>query len=254
MAIQAIEAGCHVLTEKPLSDSSDGAGELDKLAQKHKKKVMVALCFRYHDGLIKARRHLASGRFGRLVCIRALMGEHLPQVRPDYRDLFTSKYSGAFDLMHDLDLALWMADLPVKAVKCIYGNFSDIGIEAPDLVELLVEFQGPCAASVHLDFFQIPRRRQFELICTEGLIVVEFARWDTCTVSTYQAGEKTWRHEPMTTDRDDMFRAEDREFLQAVAEDQPIHSTIDEGLKSIKVIEAARKNGTDRHCPVEGAR
>ena len=50
-AMQAIRAGCHVLSEKPLSDSTDGIDDLAALAAAEHKKVMVALCFRYHDGL-----------------------------------------------------------------------------------------------------------------------------------------------------------------------------------------------------------
>jgi hypothetical protein len=37
-----------------------------------------------------------------------------------------------------------------------------------------------------------------------------------------------------------MFRAEDREFLQAVAEGRPITCTIAEGRKSVEVVVAAR--------------
>ncbi len=105
MARHAIEAGCHVLTEKPLSDRADGIDELAALAEKHRKKVMVALCFRYHDGLLQAKNYLDSGRIGRLVSVRALMGEPLPDVRPDYRNLFSVQEGGAFDLVHDVDLA-----------------------------------------------------------------------------------------------------------------------------------------------------
>ena len=83
---------------------------------------MVALCFRYHEGLARAKQHLDSGRIGRLVSIRALMGEHLPDVRPDYRNIFLANHNGAFDLMHDIDLALWYAGQPVRKVHCVSGS------------------------------------------------------------------------------------------------------------------------------------
>jgi predicted dehydrogenase len=241
MARKAIEAGCHVLTEKPLSDSTDGVDDLIAMAERHRKKVMVALCFRYHDGLVRAKQYLDSGRIGRLASVRALMGEHLPDVRPDYRTLFSAKVGGAFDLMHDIDLALWYAGQPVRSVHAVYGNYSDIGIEAPDLVEILVDFQDRCTATVHLDFFQRPRRRQMELIGTKGVVTVEFARWDHCTVSVYEAAKAQWEVEELATDRDDMLRAEDREFLEAVAEDKPIRSTIAEGCRSLEVVLAAQR-------------
>jgi predicted dehydrogenase len=238
-AIQAVCAGAHVLCEKPLSDTCEGVDQLEALAAEANRKVMVALCFRYHIGHRKAKAYLESGRVGRLVSIRALMGEHLPQVRPDYRDLFTSRYSGAFDLMHDIDLAIWYAGGVVRRICCISGNFSDIDIAAPDLAEMILEFEHRCTASVHLDLFQRPRRRTTELICTNGLITVEFARWDHCTVSIYDLDKSAWQHEELETDRDDMFRTEDREFLQAVAEDKPIHCTIAEARKSLEVVVAA---------------
>ena len=182
MAIAAIEAGCHVLIEKPLSDTTEGVAALSALAQRNSKKVMVALCFRYHEGVLRAYDALRSGRIGRLVCVRALVGEYLPAARPDYRDLAYARRGGVVELMHDLDLALWMADLPVKSVQSLCGNYSDIGIQAPDMAAFLIDFEGLCAANVHLDFFEQPRRRRLELMGTDGVIVLEFAQWERCTL------------------------------------------------------------------------
>ncbi len=230
-----------MLCEKPLSDSTEGVDDLAALAETEHKTVMVALCFRYHDGLVKAREALDSGRIGRLASIRALVGEHLPDVRPDYRNLFSAQHGGAFDLMHEIDLAIWYASQPVREVRSISGVYSDIDIAAPDLAEILIAFEDRCLASIHLDFFQRPRRRQIELIGTAGVIVVEFARWDRCTVSIYEAARVAWEQAELVTDRDDMFRAEDREFLQAVAENQPIRCTIAEARKSVEVVLACQQ-------------
>lgn len=235
-ATQAITAGCHVFSEKPLSADLRGVDELADLVARAGRKFMVGLCFRYHRGLLKAREVQEAGRIGRIVSIRALMGEHLPDIRPDYRSLYLAKYNGAFELMHDIDLAIWYAGQDVRAVQGIYGGFSDIGIEAPDLVELLLEFPDRCVASVHLDFFQLPRRRQIELMGTRGTITVEFASWDECTISVYDAESRAWAVERLATDRDDMFRDEDREFLQAVASDRPVVCTLAEGRKSLRAV------------------
>jgi predicted dehydrogenase len=241
MTVQAMRAGCHVLCEKPLADTADGIENIERAIAETGRKFMIALCFRYHEGQLRARRILQSGRIGRLVSIRALMGEHLPDVRPDYRDLFTSKYSGAFDLMHEIDLAIWHAERPVKRVACFSGNCSDIGIEAPDVVALAIEFEDRRLASIHLDFFQRPRRRVTELIATGGLLTVEFARWDRCTVSCYDASAGAWEHDEFATDRDDMFRAEDREFLEAVAQDLPVRYGVAEARQSLEVVAEAQR-------------
>ncbi len=244
MAMQAIRAGCHIFSEKPLSDTLDGIEELVALADACNKKAMVGLCFRYHDGLRRAKKYLDAGQIGRLVSVRALVGEHLPDVRPDYRNLFSAQRGGAFDLMHDIDLALWYVGQPVRAIRAFSGSYSDIGIAAPDVAEILIDFQDRVLASVHLDFFQRPRRRQIELIGTAGVIIVEFARWEFCTVSVCEATSGKWSIEEMATDRDDMFAAEDREFLQAVAENKSIACTIAEARKSLEVVVAAQHQPT----------
>ena len=251
MAAEAIRAGCHVLCEKPLSDTTDGIDDLATLAAEHRRKVMVAHCMRYHDGIVRARRLLAEDRIGRLAAIRALVGEHLPDARPDYKSSHMANVNGAFDLSHEVDLAVWFAGRPVKNVHCVHGNFSDIGIKAPDLAQILIEFEDRCVASIHLDFFQQPRRRLLELIGTRGVITVEFARWDQCTVMHYSAGEAagseagatSWQKATLDMQRDDMFVAEDRAFLEAVASDGPVPCDIADAKRSVEVIQKAVASG-----------
>lgn len=243
MSMQALEAGCHVFCEKPLSDTLDGVAELEEHVTRSGRQMMVGLCFRYHAGLRRIKELLDTGTIGRLVSIRALMGEHLPSVRPDYRTLFTSQYSGAFDLTHEVDLAVWFAEQPVTRVQAVYGGFSDIGIAAPDTVEMLISFQDRCVATVHLDFFQRPRRRQLELIGTEGVVTIEFASWDACTIDIYRAETATSEQIRMATQRDDMFADEDRDFLTAIASNSPVRCTIAEGRRSLEVVVAAQEHG-----------
>jgi predicted dehydrogenase len=155
-AIEALEAGCHVFIEKPLSNSSEGTDRLAEVEKRTRKKVMAGFCFRYHDAHLYAKQILKTGRIGRLVSMRALAGENFPAVHPEYREMYLSKYSGAFEIVHDVDLAIWYADQEVEQVCGIYGPFSDHDFESPDTVEMLMKFKNKCIASVHLDFFRFP--------------------------------------------------------------------------------------------------
>jgi predicted dehydrogenase len=245
MATEAVKAGCHVFIEKPLSVNMEGVKDLEGLAEKTGRKVMIGLCTRYHEGIIKAKQLLDSGKIGRLVSIRNMVGEHFPDVHPEYKSLYYAKYSGAFELMHDLDLAIWFAGQPVKNVFSVFGSFSDIDIEAPDVVEFLLGFQDRCTATVHLDFFQKPRRRIMELIGTKSDLIIDFTSWDEYTISLYNAEKKIWEAETFKSARDDMFRDEDREFLESIAYDKPIPCNIQEACKSLRVIEAAQMRITE---------
>ncbi len=240
-SIMALEAGCAVFSEKPLSDSTTGVADLDALVERTGLTFMVGLCFRYHAGVLRARALMEAGAIGRLVSVRALLGEHMPDMRPDYRSLFSARYSGAFDCMHDIDLAVWFADQPVRTVHSVFGTYSDIGIEAPDVVEILIDFADRRVASIHLDFFQQPRRRSLELIGTDGVVVLEFASWDEYTLSHFSATDGTWHRVTARTRRDDMFADEDRAFLVAVAGGPPVTCTIAEAVRSIEVVELAQR-------------
>jgi predicted dehydrogenase len=241
-AIAAFDHGCHVLCEKPLADTTDDLASLIAKRDATGLKMMVALCFRHHAGHLYAKSLLDAGRIGRLVSIRAIMGEHLPDVRPDYREMYMSKTTGAWDLMHDLDLAIWYANQPVTRVSALSGSISDINIQADDTVEILLQFQNRCIGSVHMDFFQRPRHRQLELIGSEGTITIEFARWEHCTVSMWSQSEAQWQTREFEMIRDDMYRAEDEAFLKAVTEDAPITCTVEESSKSVDIILAAQKD------------
>jgi predicted dehydrogenase len=184
-------------------------------------------------------RFVEQGRIGRVVSVRAMMGEHFPDMRPDYKSTYYAQYSGAFELMHDLDLAIWFAGQPVQRVHAVYGSYSDIGIEAPDVAELLLDFADRCVATVHLDFFQAPRRRQLEIIGTSGTVIVQFGSWDQCVVSCGVRGAADWEHVQLETDRNDMFRDESRHFLQAVAAGTPVQCGIAEARKSLEVLQSA---------------
>lgn len=241
MAIEALDAGANVFCEKPLADSSADVPRLRARLAESDLRFMVGLCFRFHEGVLASKAMLDAGRIGRLVSLRGFIGEHMPDMRPDYRDLFSARYSGAFDCMHDIDLVLWFADRQPRKVSAAYGTYSDIGIDAPDLVEILLDFPERTLGTVHLDFFQRPRRRYLELVGTEGQITLEFASWDECTVSLYEVTTGQWTHDHRKTRRDDMFADEDRAFLKAVVEGTDPGCGLDDALRSILVVEAAQR-------------
>ena len=236
MAKTALKNGCHVFIEKPLANRPEGCEELEALAQQMDRRVMVGFCFRYHEVLLKAKRLLEEGRIGRLISIRALMGEPFYQIQPNYMNMYYSRYSGAFELVHDLDLAIWFAGRDIERVQGEYGSFSDMGMQSPDTVEMLVKFEGPLVANVHLDFFQSPRRRQIDLIGMDGVITVEFSSWDEATLSVWSKDTGKWERETFPTKRNDMFRDEDREFLACAFEGQQVRCTIREAMKSLRAI------------------
>jgi predicted dehydrogenase len=238
MAIEALQHGIHVLCEKPLSNTLERVDELAKVIQESQKVFMVAFCFRYHEGLTKAKDFLTKGRIGPLLSIRCSMGENIALVMPDYKNLYYIQEGGAFELVHEIDLACWFAGMEATEVQSMYGAYSSLGFTAPDLVEINLRFGDKCVGNVHLDFFSIPRTRVTELKGEEGTIKIEFACWDECTVSVYNKLEQKWEIETIKTERDSMFRQEDTEFLQACVSKGKVRCPLSEAIKSQKILQA----------------
>lgn len=240
-AIEAVKSGKHVFMEKPISDSLDGTDELERLAKEKGVIVEIGFCFRFHEGVKKLIRLIKKGDIGKIVSIRAVMGEHFPDVRPDYLSTYYVKHSGAFELVHDLDLVIYIAEEEPVECSGIYGSYSGLGFESPDMAEMLVRFPS-CAANVHLDFFQSPRTRIMTVIGTEGQLILEFSSWDQYILKCYTREKKAWSEYIEKTERNDMFRAESENFFAAMEGKEKNLCPISEAIKSLIVVKAVQKN------------
>lgn len=233
-AEDAIKHNKHVFLEKPLSDSLSGIDELAALADEKGVAAEVGFCFRFHEGVRELKWRLDAGEIGKLVSIRAMMGEHFPDVRPDYLSTYYVKYSGAFELVHDLDLAIYLAGEEPTECCGFHGSYSELGFESPDTVEMLVKFPG-CLANIHLDFFQSPRTRTMTLLGTEGQMVLTFSTWDEYTIASYTREHGTWETSSRKTARNDMFRAESLNFFGVIEGREDNLCSILEAKKSLAV-------------------
>ncbi|MGH9831012.1 MAG: Gfo/Idh/MocA family protein, partial [Blastocatellia bacterium] len=96
---RAIEAGKHVLCEKPLAENALLAQELTLFARRHDRVFVEAMQIRYLDSLRRQRELVAGGEFGRLhrieVCIRK---PYMRMAKDDFRLRFELGGGAALDL------------------------------------------------------------------------------------------------------------------------------------------------------------
>ena len=235
-AFAAANAGKHIFLEKPLSDSSEGVGELGVLVEEKGIVAEVGFCFRFHEGIQKLKKLLDDGRIGKLVSVRAMMGEHFPDVRPDYLSTYYVKYSGAFELVHDLDLAIFLAGETPVDCDGFFGSYSGLCFDSPDTVELLVQFPS-CLANVHLYFFQSPRTRTMTVLGTQGQVILNFSTWDEYELRIFDRASGEWEIVKGETERNDMFRAESINFFETIEGRAENLCPLSEAKKSLIVCE-----------------
>ncbi len=69
--VRALQAGKHVLCEKPLACSSDEAEQMFAAAHKHQRWLMEGFMYRFHPQIPQVSRRIAAGEIGTLTHIRA---------------------------------------------------------------------------------------------------------------------------------------------------------------------------------------
>jgi xylose dehydrogenase (NAD/NADP) len=87
--IRALEAGKHVLCEKPLACSSDEVERMFASAHAHKRWLMEAFMFRFHPQIAEVKRRIAAGDIGEPLYIRSTyMAQRLDPKNVRYRKEF----------------------------------------------------------------------------------------------------------------------------------------------------------------------
>ncbi len=178
VAIPAAEVGCHILLEKPISDSLARLDTLQQAAQKSGSKILVGFQFRYHPTLNRARELIQSGALGKVLTVHAHWGEYLPQWHPweDYRQSYAARddLGGGVirTLTHPLDYLRYLIG-EVEALWSFNGHISSLELNVEDVAEIGLKFSNGVIGGVHLNYFQRPTVHRLEIVGTNGTL-----RWD----------------------------------------------------------------------------
>lgn len=248
VAIPAAEAGCHLLIEKPVSHSMDRVSELSAAVQRSESQLLVGYQFRFHPGLQKVADLLEASAIGRPLSVRAHWGEYLPGWHPweDYRLGYSarSELGGGviLTLSHPLDYLRWLFG-DVDSVWAFTGHLSDLALDVEDTAEIGLKFADGVPGSVHLDYNQRPSEHYLEIIGNQGTL-----RWNNAD------GAVRWQHVDNTSrvhnpppdfDRNSLFLAEMRHFIQiAKGEAEPL-CTLEDGIQALRLACAARESAQE---------
>jgi len=171
LAVQALQAGCHVLVEKPLCLTIDEADAIYAAAQLTGRLVGVNHTHLWSPLVQKAKRVVASGRLERVLHIQYVMGDdYLEAVKGGYARWALELRGGAFcDLIpHSLYLIrTFLPDARVVSARAC-------GTSIHDLRELWVDFAADGAgASLWMSLNQRPLEHVLRIYCTRGTIHVD---------------------------------------------------------------------------------
>lgn len=154
LARAALEAGKHVLVEKPMTADVAEAEALCVLADKVRRVLMVGHVFLFNKAIQRARRYLAEGELGHLYYL-SMVRTNLGPIRMDV--------NAAWDLAaHDVSIAnYWLGDPPV-AVTAAGGSWINAGLQ--DAVFATLRWRDGVLANLHTSWLHPRKVREIAAI------------------------------------------------------------------------------------------
>jgi predicted dehydrogenase len=252
-ARRAVLAGCHVYLEKPAATSGDGLPELIALARELRRVVAIGTQNRFNARLEDLRNRIQSGEAGMIVGVYASLGEHIADYHPneDYRRSYTaqSALGGGVLLtqIHQLDYLNWLFG-PFSRVFAVGGKRSDLEIDVEDSVSYLLSGKDDVPVAGHLNYLQRPKKVSLEVIGTRTSY--QWGYFDHCLTVTPAklASDAMVIRDPF--DRNEMFMACMKDFLEAIAGGRRPRADLSDALAALRIVDAIKVSCRD-NCAVE---
>ncbi len=248
-ALELAGRDIHLLIEKPLSNRLEGIDLLVALCREKKCALLVGYNYRFYPPLQAMRQAIDDGRIGRVLSVRAEVGQYLADWRPgvDYRQTVSARSElggGALlELSHEIDYVRWLAG-EITEVSARIGHVSDLELDVEDTAEITLAFASGAIGSIHLDMVQRAPTRTCKVIGTTGTLI-----WDGIRhhVRLYSSETSQWADvsAPSVRDRNESYRAELRHFLDCVAGKATPAVTGEEGRRVLQIVLAARRSAMD---------
>jgi predicted dehydrogenase len=257
IAIPAAEAGCHILLEKPVSHSLEGLDTLKNAAEKNGGRILVGFQFRYHPTLNQARELIQEGALGQVLTVHAHWGEYVPNWHPweDYRQSYAARADlggGVIGtLTHPFDYLRYLLG-EIDALWSFNGHISPFELDVEDVAEIGLKFTSGAIGGVHVNYVQRPPVHRLEIVGTSGTL-----RWDNAdgTLHFYRMPAPFGSYSdappapveetfflPPGFERNDLFLAQARHFLNVVRGEESPVCTLEDGIRAQKLVQAARES------------
>jgi predicted dehydrogenase len=273
--LQAIEAGKHVYTEKPVAGTLDGALRLARAAKAAGITHGVVHDKLFLPGILKLSRLLGSGFFGRVLSVRlefgywVFEGDEIPAQRPSWN--YRAEAGGGIVLDMFPHWQYLLTDLfgPISAVYArtathIPRRWDESGTPydatADDAAYAVLEFASGAFASVNSSWAVRVNRRELLELQVDGTAGSAVSGLRDCAVQhrvstplpvwnpdlpdpiEYQA---LWSDVPDNMAFDNGFKAEWELFLKCASEGRPFAWDLVEGAKGVQLADLALRSSAE---------
>lgn len=245
IATAALDAGRHVLLEKPMGRSLEEARRIAGAAEKSGAVLKVGFNHRYHPALERAHALVEEGTIGSVINLRARYGHGgRPGMEKEWRG--SPELAGGGHLtdqgVHLVDLIHWFAGLPDRSVAFLQTAVWPIA-PLEDNAFALFQWSGGRVAQLHASMTQWKNLFSFEVFGERGSIVVEGLGGSygqerlTLALRRPEGGVPELREETFGGE-DRSWRLEWDDFVGAVRGGTLRHGTAADGVAAMRMIAA----------------
>jgi len=172
-AVFFLEAGIHVLVEKPMANTVEECDRMMEAARRAGKILAVGHVQKYYSALQEVKRMVEDGRYGKLCMVHETRNLDYVTGRPKW--FLTKNLAGGGIVRnfgaHSIDRLLYTTGQEVKSIHGILANpvtDDDADVNA----HLLIELTGGVSASVMLCGCYVPWEYEISYYFTHGAVKV----------------------------------------------------------------------------------
>ncbi|AGB42380.1 putative dehydrogenase [Halobacteroides halobius DSM 5150] len=237
---KALDAGLHVLSEKPLGTTVEECKVAEKAVEKHPDLVfMLAFMRRYDPSYVYAKKMIDEGKVGKPFLYRGYSQD--PESAIDGTLEYLAHSGGEFIDMavHDIDAARWLLDSEPKQAWAIggcyaYPQFAEY--DDGDNVSALMKFENDA-----MGFLFAGRTAphgynvETEIIGTEGILRIGSVPQKNLVEILDQDGVRKECSQDFLERFDQAYVDELQEFVDCIIEDRKPDITVYDGTKNTKI-------------------
>lgn len=154
MAIRAMKAGFHVLTEKPIAISLQDADEMIQVQKETGVKLGVIFQTRYTKSVEKLKEMIARGDFGKIISARSSLTWNRPAdyyKGNDWKGTWEKEGGGVLidQAIHSIDRVRYMLDSDVEWIDGSVHNYAHPFVKVEDTANAAIMFKNGCLYSLY---------------------------------------------------------------------------------------------------------
>lgn len=239
-AVRALRAGCHVLCEKPMSDTLAGARRMMAAAQASGRVFTVGFNQHFNVAMRQARDAIRSGELGNVLHVHWHVGTYITLLNSGSRYQSTMECALFLDYVHQPDLLHWWLGRRPSAVYTAGLRGGDLPLQSnPNVAAVTMEYDGGALATIHLNYVQFPQRAFCEIIGDKKWLLVDLMN-NTIRTGALEGGAET--QSSFSMERDEMYVAEHQAFLDAIDGKRPPESPADDAIVAQEMVMATMKS------------